>query len=116
LVILCAMRAERQSPAWQIKVSADEEYPHRYSEIVLRPLSDAESAELVNRLLSNPTLPERLLTNILEKSSGNPFFIEEVVRTLIDRGTVVAETQINGGEARRVWRAVKSSDDFAIPD
>ena len=116
LVLLCAMRAERQAPAWQIKLTADEEYPHRYSEIVLRPLSDAESTELVNRLLSNPTLPERLLTNILEKSGGNPFFIEEVVRTLIDSGAVVSETQMNDGEARRTWRAVKSSGDFAIPD
>jgi tetratricopeptide (TPR) repeat protein len=114
LVLLFAMRAERAAPAWQIKAVADEEYNHRYTELVLRPLSDAEGNELVNRLLADPILPADLRAGILEKSGGNPFFIEEVVRTLIDNGILVAEA-VNGG-TKRVWRATRASADFAIPD
>jgi class 3 adenylate cyclase/tetratricopeptide (TPR) repeat protein len=114
LVLLFAMRAERNAPGWQIKTMADEEYRHRYMELVLHPLSDADGNELVNRLLANPDLPDMLRASILEKSGGNPFFIEEVVRTLIDNRVLIAE-EVNGG-AMRLWRATSASADFAIPD
>lgn len=116
LVLLCALRTERQSPAWQIKSVADEEYHHRYTEISLRPLSDAESNELLNRLLAVAELPPRLRANILDKAGGNPFFLEEVVRTLIDSGVVVAENRTSDGVTRRYWRATSEGADFAIPD
>ena len=116
MVLLFAMRAERNAPAWQIKTLADEEYNHLYTELILRPLSDAEGKELVNRLLANPDLPDSLHSSILEKSGGNPFFIEEVVRTLIDNGILIAEEQQVNGGTQRVWRATRASADFAIPD
>ncbi|MBI5649829.1 MAG: AAA family ATPase [Chloroflexi bacterium] len=116
LVVLCALRTERQAPAWQIKIIADEEYQHRYTEVALRPLSEAESNELLNRLLAVAELPDRLRANILEKSGGNPFFIEEVVRTLIDSGAVVSEDRVVNGTTRRYWRATNAGADFEIPD
>ncbi|HEY9526688.1 MAG TPA: adenylate/guanylate cyclase domain-containing protein [Anaerolineales bacterium] len=116
LVLLFAMRAERNAPAWQIKTTADEEYNHRYKELTLHPLSDADGSELVDRLLGNPELPENLRASILEKSAGNPFFIEEVLRTLIDNGALVAEEREGNGVPKRVWRATRASADFAIPD
>lgn len=114
LILLFAMRAERSAPAWQIKATADEEYRHRYTELVLHPLSQAEGSELLNRLLAYPDLPDNLRSSILEKSDGNPFFIEEVVRTLIDNRILIAE-QFEGG-TQQVWRATRASADFAIPD
>ena len=116
LVLLFAMRAERNAPAWQIKTLADEEYNHLYTELVLRPLSDADGSELINRLLGDPALPDSLRASILEKSGGNPFFIEEVVRTLIDNGILIAEEQDLDGMKKRHWRATSASADFAIPD
>jgi predicted ATPase len=116
LVLLCALRPERQSPAWHIKTAADEEFHHRYTEVSLRPLSDAESSELVNRLLAVADLPDRLRASILEKSGGNPFFIEEVVRTLIDSGAVISEERSVNGATRRYWRATSEGASFDIPD
>jgi class 3 adenylate cyclase/tetratricopeptide (TPR) repeat protein len=116
LVLLCAMREERNSPAWQIKTTADEEFRHRYSEIAIKPLSIEESNELVNRLLAIPEIPDNLRKNILEKSDGNPFFIEEVVRTLIDNGAVEAEERDVEGVNRRYWVATNEAAEFTIPD
>lgn len=116
LVLIFALRAERRAPAWQLKVQAGDDYHHRYTEIGLHPLSPTDSAELLNRLLLNPELPDRLRANILEKAGGNPFFIEEVVRALIERGLVFVETRSVAGETRRVWRATDEGADFAIPD
>ena len=116
LMLLCGMRAERGAPAWQFKTAADEAYPHRYSELTLRPLTDPESSELVNRLLAIAEISDSLRASILERSGGNPFFIEEVVRTLIEKGAVVSEERQVDGEMRRYWRSTSEAADFAIPD
>jgi class 3 adenylate cyclase/tetratricopeptide (TPR) repeat protein len=116
LVLLCAMREERTSPAWQIKTTADEEFRHRYSEITLRPLSKEDSNELVNRLLAIPEIPDNLRKNILDKSDGNPFFIEEVVRSLIDNGAVESEERDVEGDIHRYWVATNEAAEFTIPD
>jgi class 3 adenylate cyclase/tetratricopeptide (TPR) repeat protein len=116
LVLLCAMREERNAPAWQIKTTADEKFRYRYSEITLRPLSEADSNELINRLLAIADLPDELRFRILEKSGGNPFFIEEVVRTLIDNRVVVSENRTIDGEDLRYWVAAGDGAEFAIPD
>jgi class 3 adenylate cyclase/tetratricopeptide (TPR) repeat protein len=116
LVLICAFRGERQAPAWQIKTIADDEYRHRYTEVSLRPLSESESNELVNRLLATPDIPEDLRSSILEKSDGNPFFIEEVVRTLIENGVVVPEERLVNGDSKRFWVATSDGASFSIPD
>jgi class 3 adenylate cyclase/tetratricopeptide (TPR) repeat protein len=116
LVLLCALRAERDAPAWQFKATADEEYPHRYIEFSLRPLSEQESSELVSRLLTIADISEPMRLAILEKSGGNPFFIEEVVRTLIDNGAVVSEERPHNGELKRYWRSTTEGTEFDIPD
>ncbi|MEP7359756.1 MAG: adenylate/guanylate cyclase domain-containing protein, partial [Anaerolineales bacterium] len=101
LVLICIMRVERQAPAWRIKVAADDEHSHGYTELLLKPLSEADSNELLNQLLSNPQLPDRLRASILEKAGGNPFFIEEVVRTLIGSGTVTSAERVVDGQRQR---------------
>ncbi len=116
LVMICVMRAERKSPAWKIKTLADDEYHHRYTEVSLRPLSQSESNELVDRLLAVAEIPDSLRANILEKSDGNPFFIEEVVRTLIDNNVVVPDDRMVDGKETRYWVATSGGSDFSIPD
>src|SRR5208283_2794813 len=56
--------------------------------VALAPLSDSETAALVAELLgSDPSLGE-LVTMITEKAAGNPFFAEEIVRELAERGVL----------------------------
>ncbi|MFN2189161.1 MAG: ATP-binding protein, partial [Candidatus Promineifilaceae bacterium] len=116
LVIMCAMRVERRAPAWQIKMVSDDQYHHRYTELTLRPLSEAESDELVNRLLAVAEIPDSLRASILEKSDGNPFFIEEVVRTLIETDVVVPEDREVDGATVRYWKATSDGTELSIPD
>ena len=102
LLILGAMRPEQEAPGWQMKLTAETDYGFRYSEISLQPLSQADSGELVDSLLAISDLPDPLRAQILEKSEGNPFFVEEVVRTLIDSGAVVRD------ETGRHWESGRS--------
>ena len=109
LLLLCAMRPERDTPAWQSLQVAEREFPHRYREIHLQPLNANESGELVESLLRISDLPASLRNRIMEKSEGNPYFMEEVVRTLIDRGVIVRD------EDGTHWRATGDAADLDIP-
>ena len=109
VLFLFAMRPYRKSPGWQIKVEAETSYPHRYSEIELQPLSSAESEVLVANLLQISELPTGLQRRILEKAEGNPFFVEELIRTLIESGVVVRD------ESGSRWRATAEIEDISLP-
>jgi class 3 adenylate cyclase/tetratricopeptide (TPR) repeat protein len=86
ILFLLALRPEPDTPAWSIRDTAKTEYAGRYAEIVLGPLTPQESKELMGHLLSGSGSPPNLLEQILEKAEGNPLFIEEVVRELLDQG------------------------------
>jgi predicted ATPase len=91
LLFLCALRPEQAAPGWAIRQSARNEFPGQFTEILLRPLNHERSGRLVDNLLRVTDLPRQLRERILDKSEGNPFFVEEVVRTLIDQGIVVQD-------------------------
>ena len=110
VLILCAFRPERQSPAWQIKLKAETDFPHRYTEILLSPLGADDTNAMVSALLRIADLPPELRQMILRKTDGNPYFIEEIVRSLIEQGAVYeAEDKLH-------WTAGTELQEIAIPD
>jgi class 3 adenylate cyclase len=56
--------------------------------IALAPLSDSETAALVTELLGPHSSVGGLATIIVEGAAGNPFFVEEMVRDLAERGVL----------------------------
>ncbi|MBT3311625.1 MAG: AAA family ATPase [Desulfobacterales bacterium] len=68
-----------------------ERYYECSTQINLFPLDEIESRDLVNNFLDVHSLPHKIRENILLKAGGNPFFIEEVVRSLIDVGAVLSK-------------------------
>jgi hypothetical protein len=58
-------------------------------ELVLQPLDVQSSETLINNMLSIKGLHYGIKPQIIERAGGNPLFIEEVVRSLIDEGAVV---------------------------
>ena len=66
--------------------------------IALAPLADSDTAALIGELLgSDPSVAE-LAAIIAERAAGNPFFAEEMVRELVQRGVLAGE---RGGYACR---------------
>ena len=53
---------------------------------LLERLSDGESAELVTNLLGRAQLDEDVRDRIMSAAEGNPLFVEEMLRMLIDDG------------------------------
>lgn len=110
ILFLCAFRADRASASWQVKLRAETDYPHRYTELTLNPLSAGSSQELVEQLLAMPELPPKLSDLIQQKSEGNPFFVEELVRAMIDNGIVQRQAD------QSQWRVIADFDQITIPD
>lgn len=80
LLLLCTYRPEG-APAWPAAAAA--------RSIELAPLTPEQSQELVTAWLGPRALSERLRAAVIERTQGNPFFIEETARALRDRGLVL---------------------------
>ena len=63
-----------------------------YSQLVLEPLSDEEAARIVEATLD--WVPDELRDRIVARAGGNPFFIEESLRSLVESGA--AEKDASG--------------------
>jgi class 3 adenylate cyclase len=101
LLVVLTARPEffDRHPAWRETVECQI--------LSLASLSRASSELMVSELL--PTaLPPRLRDLIVERAEGNPFFVEELLATLIDRGVVQRD---NGG-----WSLARLPVDFELPD
>ncbi len=76
---------------------------HRnFTAIELESLAWDESSKLVDALLNAHDLPEALRSTILTRAEGNPFFVEEIIRMLIDQEILVREDV--DGQATPCWR------------
>ena len=89
LLIVCTNRPERDHASWRVKEDAARTLPHRTREIDLVPLSGDAGRELLHGLVGASTLPDELERRILEPAEGNPFFLEELVRSFVDTGALV---------------------------
>ncbi len=56
--------------------------------IALRPLNPAQTTALIGELLGDDSSVRGLTGVIAERAAGNPFFAEEIVRDLSERGTI----------------------------
>ncbi len=108
LMLLCIYRPHKEHRSWHISAQASAKCLDRYREITLRPLSTQESRRLVRALLAIDNLPESIRESILQKAEGNPFFVEEVIRSLIESGVVYQD-----GDR---WIANAEIEDITIPD
>jgi len=86
-LFLFAFRPDRQAPSWRLKQWLEVEYPHRSTEIVLTPLSDQESSALIDELLPEEGRSDTMRTQILERTEGNPLFVEEVAAAVLEQGS-----------------------------
>ena len=60
-----------------------------FAEITIKPLDKQSGEALVNNMLQVKGLRHAVKQKIVDRAGGNPFFMEEVVRSLIDEGAIV---------------------------
>lgn len=88
LLFVNVFRPKYKETGERLKSFLKENLPEHYREITVLPLNENESAELIGNLLNQTNLPDDIKQLILLRSEGNPFFIEEVLRSFIDEGLI----------------------------
>ena len=78
-----------------------------YQQLALEPLHGATARELVYGLLGVDVSLTPLVSFIAERSGGNPFFVEEVVRALLEDGTI--------GGRPGAYRLSRPLDEVRVP-
>jgi class 3 adenylate cyclase len=99
LVVTARPELLERRPGWGTRALSER--------IELEPLSREESVRMLDELLAT-ALPTALRELVVERAEGNPFFVEELLGMLIDRGTL---RRANGG-----WSLDDLPADFAVPD
>jgi tetratricopeptide (TPR) repeat protein len=107
VLLVCLYRPEHGRRCNTLPTIAAHACPGCSTDIVLTDLDPTEGLRLIRCLLAGGELPPRVSESILARSQGNPFFLEEVIRSLIDTGAISRENER--------WRAGEDAAAAAVP-
>ncbi|MFU8827271.1 MAG: AAA family ATPase, partial [Brevefilum sp.] len=108
-ILFCLVsRHEHDSFGWNLVKAAREQIGLRLTEISLENLTENESQTFVEQLINIKQIPAFIHNTVISKSEGNPYFIEELIRMLINDGIL-----LKNGEGLMVAPKI---DEDKIPD
>ncbi len=107
VMFLFSFRSEPENSIENFHHHLSTEYPHRLRNVNLPPLTEEQSHQLINHLIGPETLPPETCDLILRSAGGNPYYILELIRSLIDNGVLVGDRD---GGAWRLTRRVTTLD------
>ncbi|MBN2620892.1 tetratricopeptide repeat protein [candidate division WOR-3 bacterium] len=104
-LLILISRPEKEKPFWHLK----EQYVGRenVTELYLERLSSKDTTTISEHLLRIPRLPASLVSDMVKKADGNPFFLEEIIKLLIAKKILYKK----GNE----WLATDKKIEFTIP-
>src|SRR5262249_7246365 len=86
--VLFVLVARPDSDIEPVLRAARNRYGRLLLDISLQPLGPSECEVLIRNLLRTDELPPALRATIADKAEGSPFFIEEVIWSLIEQGVL----------------------------
>ena len=108
ILILLLYRPERDSACWRIHDKAAHDFAAHALAIELARLTSADSAQLLTNLVTLNPWPEGLQDKVLERTEGNPLYLEELLRAFVDGGVLVRD--------ETGWRVGGALDSIQLPD
>jgi class 3 adenylate cyclase len=85
LLFAVALRSDPSSEGWRFRLNALEHFSHRILELTLGRLSDSAAEELLAMLVPEG-LDETARQELVSRAEGNPLYVEELLRSLIEGG------------------------------
>ncbi len=108
LLFICMLRPDKTASSWDAIHKIQQKVVDKYQSILLEPLQEEQTDLLLSNLLGVKDLPKNVRDMIVERASGNPFFIEELIRSLIETKQIVHENSH--------WRVINEDAKVALPD
>jgi class 3 adenylate cyclase len=87
LLLAVAFRADASSEGSRFRLHVLEHYAHRVVDLALGPLSDAAGNELLAMLMPEG-LDRDARQELVSRAEGNPLYLEELLRSLIEGGAL----------------------------
>ena len=85
LLLAVAFRSDLPSEGSRFRLHALEHYGHRVNELAVGPLTPAAAEELLGMLMPEG-LEDAARAEIVARAEGNPLYLEELLRTLLEEG------------------------------
>jgi len=82
-------RPDHEETGERIVATLTEKLSVDHFEIVLKSLDESMSEKLISNMLHIGDLDYTIKNKIIERTGGNPFFIEEIVLSFVDEGVIV---------------------------
>lgn len=108
MLFLGLSRIEKEKECYKTKERLKKKLDDNFTEIILKPLDVNAGTQLIYNLLEIPGFTEEFKDKILAKSEGNPFYLEEIIRSLTDSGILTFSSG--------VWDVTSDISTFEIPD
>jgi len=108
ILFINIFRPNYKETSERILESIKDRCPRYHSEIYLEPLDEKHCDLLIRNLLKATGIPMDIRMSIANRAEGNPFFIEEVLRSFIDEGIV----ELRGGE----FKVTEKIESVIIPE
>jgi len=102
VIFLCIYR-----PSFNLFTSHQANSMKSYHEIRLLYLSPTDAQSMVESLLKTKTIPRQLQMFVRDKAEGNPFYLEEVINSLIETDTLIKD--------KDSWKLTRTLTDKDIP-
>jgi class 3 adenylate cyclase len=107
---LFTLRPDRISPVWNLRYSLETDYPHRLTVVQLNPLTEEQSGDFIERQIGAHTLPTETRALVIKNAVGNPYYIQELLHTLVMQKVLVQDE--NSGE----WKATRVVSSLELPE
>jgi len=108
ILFICMTRPDKTVPSWDSIEKIQQKIGGKYYSILLEPLRAEQTDTMLSNLLGMKGLPKNIRDMIVERADGNPFFIEELIRSLIETKQIVRENSH--------WKAVSETANVSLPN
>jgi len=108
ILFICMSRPDKTVPSWDTIEKIQQKIGDKYSSIALEPLRAEQTDMMLANLLGMKGLPKNVRDMIVERADGNPFFIEELIRSLIETKQLMRENSH--------WKAVGEDAKVSLPN
>ena len=108
IFFICMSRPDKTAASWDLIQKMSEKLGSGFHSVDLAPLQADQTETLLNNLLDANELPKSIRDLIVSKGEGNPFFIEEIIRSLIETKQIVRENSH--------WKAMGDEAKISLPN
>ncbi len=109
ILLVLTYRPEHTKGCWAIHERMAREFAHRTTAVTLEPLAPEYSRALLDHLIPPAQRPADFDALVLNRTEGNPFYLEEMVQMLMEKGVL---TQRADGR----WEAGRDLATTPLPD